>query len=82
MFFQLRNYNFYIIAAAYKHVPMLERNPWQAVSNNIRGNQVMLEKPLEYKVGHFVLVSTDKIAGIAGSDPGKLLFSWIMLSKI
>ena len=47
-------------AAAYKHVPMLERNPWQAVSNNIRGNQVMLEKAMEYGVGHFVLVSTDK----------------------
>ncbi len=47
-------------AAAYKHVPMLERNPWQAVSNNIRGNQVMLEKALAYGVGHFVLVSTDK----------------------
>lgn len=47
-------------AAAYKHVPMLEKNPWQAVSNNIRGNQVMLEKALEYGVGHFVLVSTDK----------------------
>ncbi|MCA1787274.1 MAG: polysaccharide biosynthesis protein, partial [Desulfobacteraceae bacterium] len=47
-------------AAAYKHVPMLERNPWQAVSNNIRGNQVMVEKALEYGVSHFVLVSTDK----------------------
>ncbi len=47
-------------AAAYKHVPMLERNPWQAVSNNIRGNQVMLEKAMEYGVGHYVLVSTDK----------------------
>ena len=47
-------------AAAYKHVPMLERNPWQAVSNNIRGNQVMLEKAVAYGVGHFVLVSTDK----------------------
>ena len=47
-------------AAAYKHVPMLEKNPWQAVTNNIRGNQVLLEKALEYKVSHFVLVSTDK----------------------
>ncbi len=47
-------------AAAYKHVPMLERNPWQAVSNNIRSNQVMLEKAMEYGVGHYVLVSTDK----------------------
>ncbi len=47
-------------AAAYKHVPMLERNPWQAVSNNIRGNQVVLEKAIQYGVGHYVLVSTDK----------------------
>ena len=47
-------------AAAYKHVPMLERNPWQAVSNNILGCHVMLEKALEYGVGYFVLVSTDK----------------------
>jgi len=47
-------------AAAYKHVPMLERNPWQAVLNNIRGNHILVRKSLEYKVGHFVLVSTDK----------------------
>jgi FlaA1/EpsC-like NDP-sugar epimerase len=58
----MRRYSPQVIfhAAAYKHVPMLERNPWQAVSNNIRGNQVMLEKALEYGVGYFVLVSTDK----------------------
>ncbi len=47
-------------AAAYKHVPMLERNPWQAVQNNIRGCQVVVEKAVEYKVDRFVLVSTDK----------------------
>ncbi|WP_051148625.1 polysaccharide biosynthesis protein [Desulfospira joergensenii] len=47
-------------AAAYKHVPMLERNPWQAVTNNIEGTRILLEKSQKYKVGHFVLVSTDK----------------------
>lgn len=47
-------------AAAYKHVPMLERNPWQAVLNNIRGNHILIKKSIDYKVGHFVLVSTDK----------------------
>ena len=47
-------------AAAYKHVPILERNPWQAVSNNIKGTQVLMEKAMTYGVGHFVLVSTDK----------------------
>ena len=47
-------------AAAYKHVPMLERNPWQAVWNNIRGAQVMMEKAVEMNAGRFILVSTDK----------------------
>jgi FlaA1/EpsC-like NDP-sugar epimerase len=47
-------------AAAYKHVPMLERNPWQAVFNNIMGSMVVMEKAVQYKVDRFVLVSTDK----------------------
>ena len=47
-------------AAAYKHVPMLERNPWQAVSNNIKGQQVMVENAVKYGVERFVFVSTDK----------------------
>jgi FlaA1/EpsC-like NDP-sugar epimerase len=47
-------------AAAYKHVPMLEENPWQAVHNNIRGTQFLLENSIKWKVKRFVLVSTDK----------------------
>ncbi|HQI73954.1 MAG TPA: nucleoside-diphosphate sugar epimerase/dehydratase [Smithella sp.] len=47
-------------AAAYKHVPMLEKNPWQAVFNNIMGSMVVMEKAVQYKVDRFVLVSTDK----------------------
>lgn len=47
-------------AAAYKHVPMLELNPWQAVTNNILGSQVVMELSVEYGVQRFVLVSTDK----------------------
>jgi len=47
-------------AAAYKHVPMLEGNPWQAVHNNIRGTQFLLENSIKWKVKRFVLVSTDK----------------------
>jgi len=58
----LQKYQPHVIfhAAAYKHVPMLERNPWQAVQNNIRGCQVMLEMAIKHKIPHFVLVSTDK----------------------
>jgi FlaA1/EpsC-like NDP-sugar epimerase len=47
-------------AAAYKHVPMLERNPWQAVWNNIRGAQSIMETSVEMGVERFILVSTDK----------------------
>ncbi|MEW6261383.1 MAG: nucleoside-diphosphate sugar epimerase/dehydratase, partial [Thermodesulfobacteriota bacterium] len=47
-------------AAAYKHVPMLERNPWQAVRNNIRGTQSIMESSVDHGVERFILVSTDK----------------------
>lgn len=47
-------------AAAYKHVPMLERNPWQAVRNNIVGSRTIMEAAIKAGVERFVVVSTDK----------------------
>lgn len=47
-------------AAAYKHVPMLERNPWQAVRNNIEGSKTIMEAAVAASVARFVVVSTDK----------------------
>lgn len=47
-------------AAAYKHVPMLELNPWQAVSNNIQGSQTVMAAAARFGAERFVLVSTDK----------------------
>jgi FlaA1/EpsC-like NDP-sugar epimerase len=46
--------------AAYKHVPLVERNPWQAVDNNILGTQLLMEASILHGVERFVLVSTDK----------------------
>lgn len=46
--------------AAYKHVPLVERNPWQAVDNNIGGTQLLIEAAILFGVERFVLVSTDK----------------------
>jgi FlaA1/EpsC-like NDP-sugar epimerase len=47
-------------AAAYKHVPLVERNPWEAVYSNIIGTDILVKTAIAHKVDRFVLVSTDK----------------------
>ena len=47
-------------AAAYKHVPMQELNPWEAVNTNIQGTINLVEASEVHNIERFVLVSTDK----------------------
>ncbi|MGC4130439.1 MAG: nucleoside-diphosphate sugar epimerase/dehydratase [Bergeyella sp.] len=47
-------------AAAYKHVPLVEENPHEAVSTNVLGSKNIAQLSSVYKVNRFVMVSTDK----------------------
>lgn len=47
-------------AAAYKHVPFMEENPYESIRVNVMGTKILADLALKYNVQKFVMVSTDK----------------------
>ncbi|WP_400261860.1 polysaccharide biosynthesis protein [Sphingobacterium sp. SG20118] len=52
--------DFVFHAAAYKHVPLMEANPYESIQTNVLGSKNMADLCMEYDVQKMVMVSTDK----------------------
>uniref|UniRef100_A0A832D348 Polysaccharide biosynthesis protein n=1 Tax=Ignavibacterium album TaxID=591197 RepID=A0A832D348_9BACT len=58
--FEENQIDFIFHAAAHKHVPLMEKHPYEAIRNNVLGTKVVLDAALANNVKKFIMLSTDK----------------------
>jgi len=58
--FEMYDFDIILHAAAYKHVPLMENNPYEAMRVNIFGSSLLMRMAMKHDVEKFIMVSTDK----------------------
>ena len=70
-------------AAAYKHVPILEKNPREAIRNNTLGTKIIADAASKYNCERLMLISTDKAVNPTNvSFPPSIFNPQILISKL
>src|ERR1700722_1037135 len=69
--------------AAFKHVPLIERNPFAAIENNVIGTSRVIEAAVVHRGEQFVLLSTDKAVGpVSIMGPSKRIAELLLLAQV
>jgi FlaA1/EpsC-like NDP-sugar epimerase len=69
-------------AAAFKHVPLIEQNPFAAVENNVAGTHLLVEAAVHHRAEQFILLSTDKaVEPVSMMGASKRIAELVLLAR-
>ena len=69
-------------AAAFKHVPLIEQNPFAAVENNVSGTHRLVEAAVHHRAEQFILLSTDKaVEPVSMMGASKRIAELVLLAR-